>query len=84
MERLQRGQILRLPRQDRVRLLLDLWQSLEDTDRDIPVDSALARRLNQRAAAHDKDPSSALTLDEFRTRSQMLKRRLAARQRKAG
>ena len=66
--------IQQLSRAEQLELVADLWDHIaaQPDDDLLPVSSQEATLLDQRLAAHQAVPDSALSLDEF-------KRRLAAR-----
>ena len=58
--------IRRLSVPDRVRLMNDIWDSLQpDADR-LPLTERQREELDRRLAEHEASPESALTLEEFR------------------
>jgi putative addiction module component (TIGR02574 family) len=56
-----------LPVNDRLRVVHALWDTLAD-DVEIPVSPEQQAELNRRIAAHESDPSTAITHDELMRR----------------
>jgi len=55
-----RAEILKLPVGDRLRLIEEIWDSLETGAVPLPLPEWHKAELDQRLAAHDADPSASL------------------------
>ena len=62
------SQLLQLPAPQKLELVEALWDSLENTLDDLPVPDWQKQELDRRKAAHEKDPSSALTWPDAKAR----------------
>jgi putative addiction module component (TIGR02574 family) len=60
--------IERLAPEEKLFLVQEIWASLAATPTKIPVTDDEVTELKRRIAEHEKDPGSALTLDEFKHR----------------
>ena len=58
--------IRRLSVPDRVRLMNDIWDSLQPTADRLPITDAQRAELDRRLAAHEADPDAAMSFEEFR------------------
>jgi len=58
------AELLRLPRDERARLALELLRSLDDADPD--ASQAWDAEIERRAAEVDADSAATMTLDEYR------------------
>jgi len=58
------AEILRLPAEERLRLVELLWESLRSTPGDLPLSEAHRAALDEEIADHQRDPNNVLTLDE--------------------
>lgn len=47
-------------------LAVKLWDEVEAHQEELPADQALLDIVEQRFADYDRDPSTAMTLDEFK------------------
>jgi len=61
--------LLQLPQNERLALVIALWDSLDDQSRDgaLPVDPALCAELGRRWATHRDNPEAAVPWDEVRS-----------------
>ena len=64
--------LIKLPASERVELVMALWDSLSDAERDaeFTLPPEQATELDRRWAAHLKDPSSAIPWADVRRRLQ--------------
>lgn len=69
---IDRMTIEQLSAEEKFQLVEDIWDSLAARPENIPVTPAQKAELDRRWADHQKNPASALSLDEF-------KRQLAGR-----
>ena len=56
--------ILKLPPEERLRLVELIWESLRSTPEDLPLGEAHRAALDAELADHQRDPSNVLTLEE--------------------
>lgn len=68
MVKIDMDAIRRLSIPDRVRLVQDIWDSLQPSAEELPVTEAQERIITQRLAEHDADPSTAISWDELESR----------------
>lgn len=59
-------QIQKLSREEKIQLVEDLWDLIAAVADDLPVSQNEKKILNERLAAHQKSPDSALSLEEFK------------------
>lgn len=59
-------QLAKLNTGEKLQLVEDLWDSIASSPRDLPVTDAERVLLEERWAAHRKNPETALTLEEFK------------------
>ncbi len=57
-------EILKLPAEERLRLVELLWESLRTTPGELPLSDAHRAALDAELADHERDPSNVLTLEE--------------------
>lgn len=57
---MRRDEIDRLPVKERLRLIEELWESIDANPEDVPVTSAQRAELDRRIAAHEADPEAAV------------------------
>ncbi len=65
MKSLSRDEILRLTAPERLALIGDLWDSLDD--RDVSLPPAQSDEISRRLESFAADATSAMTWDQFRT-----------------
>ena len=58
------AEILRLPAEERLRLVELLWESLRSTPGDLPLSEAHRAAVDEEIADHRREPNNVLTLDE--------------------
>jgi len=58
------AEILKLPAEERLRLVELLWESLRSTPAELPLSEAHRAALDTELADHQRDPSNVLTLEE--------------------
>lgn len=58
-------ELLQLSRAERVEIAQELWDSLEEADLP-PLTPAQAEEIDRRVAEHERDPSTAITLEKFK------------------
>jgi len=59
-------QMLALPAQEKLLIVEELWQSMGDSCNELQVSHAEKKELDSRWARFERDPSRALTLEQFR------------------
>ncbi len=60
-------EVRKLSVSEKIRLAEDLWDAVAAEGETLPVPESHKRLLDERLAAHRRDPKSALSLDEFRS-----------------
>lgn len=68
MAKIDMDAIMRLSVAERVRLVQDIWDTLQPTAEDLPLTEEQKEVLDRRLEEHQADPDSALTWDEVKTR----------------
>jgi putative addiction module component (TIGR02574 family) len=58
------AEILKLPAEQRLRLVELIWESLRSTPADLPLSEAHRAALDEELAAHQREPNDVLTLEE--------------------
>lgn len=58
------AEILKLPAEERLRLLEILWESLSRDASAIPLSDAHRAILDERLAEHERDPHDVVSIDE--------------------
>ena len=58
------AEILKLPAEERLRLLEILWESLSQDASAIPLSDAHRAILDERVAEHERDPDDVVSIDE--------------------
>ena len=58
------AEILKLPVEQRLRLVELIWESLRSTPADLPVSEGHRAAIDQELADHRREPDDVLTLDE--------------------
>jgi putative addiction module component (TIGR02574 family) len=66
MNKVLRDQVLRLPPEERLELIGELWDSLDPSD--VPLTPEQIEELDRRFAAYELDPSRGIPLEEFLAR----------------
>lgn len=61
---LRREDISRLPLDERLRLVEDIWDSIYADEEQVPATDAQREELHRRLVAHRTDPGSATDLDD--------------------
>ena len=61
-------QIQNLTKEEKLRLVGDLWDAIAAMPEDLPVSDTEKALLDQRLKAHMESPDDALTLEEFKGR----------------
>ena len=56
--------ILKLPAEERLRLVELIWESLRSTPGDLPLSEAHRAALDKELAGHESDPNQVVTLEE--------------------
>ena len=56
--------ILKLPAEERLRLVELIWESLRSTQGDLPLSEAHRAALDKQLAGHERDPNQVVTLEE--------------------
>jgi putative addiction module component (TIGR02574 family) len=62
--------LLKLSPAERIQLAQDLWDSIPEEFSGLPLSEEQRAELDRRLAAHEQDPSSALSHEEVRARLQ--------------
>ena len=60
--------LLKLTPAERIQLAQDLWDSIPEATRVPPLSDELREEFERRLAAHEQDPSSAVSYEELRSR----------------
>lgn len=68
MTRAEFSQVRALPVREKLLLVDEIWESMIDVESELEVLDAEKRELNARWERFEKDPLSALTLEEFQAR----------------
>lgn len=58
------AEILKLPVEQRLRLVELIWESLRSTPADLPLSEAHRAAVDEELASHQREPNDVLTLDE--------------------
>ena len=58
------AEILKLPVEERLRLVELIWESLRLTPSDLPLSEAHRAAVDEEIADHQRDPKNVLTLEE--------------------
>jgi putative addiction module component (TIGR02574 family) len=58
------AEILKLPAEQRLRLVELIWESLRSTPADVPLSEAHRAAIDQELADHRREPDDVLTLDQ--------------------
>lgn len=66
MNEVLREQALQLPPDEKLKLIGELWDSLESCD--VPLTPEQMEELDRRLAAYEHDPSRGIPLEEFLAR----------------
>ena len=61
------AEILKLPVEQRLRLVELIWESLRSTPADLPLSEAHRAAIDQELADHRREPGDVLTLDQVLT-----------------
>jgi putative addiction module component (TIGR02574 family) len=61
-------ELFRLPVQEKRVLIEMLWDSIHDSETEIPIPSHHERILRERMATYETDKANAVTLEEFERR----------------
>ena len=61
------AEILKLPVEQRLRLVELIWESLRSTPADLPLSEAHRAAIDQELADHRREPDDVLTLDQVLT-----------------
>jgi putative addiction module component (TIGR02574 family) len=69
MNKVLRDQVMQLPRDEKIDLIMDAWNSLSDDELPTPTPEQLAE-ARRRLEEHKKDPSSAIPYEEVLRRLQ--------------
>jgi putative addiction module component (TIGR02574 family) len=68
MNKALRDQVMQLPVEERVKLADDIWESIPVSVDDFELTPEQRQEIERRMAEHERDPSSALTLEQFEAR----------------
>ena len=63
------AEILKLPADERLRLVELIWESLAAKPSDVPLSDAHRDVIDERLAEHDRDPSDVVSRDDVLTRA---------------
>ena len=63
MNKALRDQLLQLPPDEKLKLIGDLWDSLDDAD--VPLTPEQIKECDRRLAEYERDPSRGIPLEEF-------------------
>ena len=63
-----KADIEKLTPEEKIFLVEEIWDSLAATPSKVPVSAEELSALNDRVAEHERDPGSALTLEEFKSK----------------
>ncbi len=58
------AEILKLPAEERLRLVELIWESLARDPADVPLGEAHRAVIDERLAEHERDPDNVVTRDE--------------------
>lgn len=67
MVALRREDIEKLPVEERLQLIEEVWETIRENPDALPLTDAQRAELDRRLAAHDADPRAARDLDEVLT-----------------
>lgn len=59
------AEILKLPAEERLRLVELIWESLRSTPGDLPLSEAHRAAVDEELADHQREPNDVLTLEEM-------------------
>ena len=68
MNKVLRDQAMQLPPEERLELAYDLLESVPEADDDFELTDEQKAEIERRMAEHERDPSSAIPLEEFMAR----------------
>jgi putative addiction module component (TIGR02574 family) len=68
MNKVLRDQAMQLPPEERLKLAYDLLESVPEADDDFELTDEQKAEIERRMAEHERDPSSAIPLEEFMAR----------------
>jgi len=68
MNKALRDQVMQLPAEERLELGYDLLESVPDAGDDFELTDEQKAEIERRMAEHERDPSSAIPLEEFMAR----------------
>ena len=68
MVKIDMDAIMRLSVAERVRLVQDIWDTLQPTAEELPLSAEQRRILDQRISEHERDPDSAVPWEEVKDR----------------
>ncbi|MGH2750008.1 MAG: addiction module protein [Actinomycetota bacterium] len=68
MTAMPQDEIARLPIEERLRLVEDIWESIRINPDELPITEAQRAELDRRAVAHAADPGAAEDLDSVLAR----------------
>jgi putative addiction module component (TIGR02574 family) len=66
MNKMLREQALQLPPEEKLELIGDLWDSLDEAD--VPLTPEQIKELDRRLAEYERDPTRGIPLGEFLAR----------------
>ena len=72
MVKIEMDAIRKLSVQERVRLVQDIWDTLQPTAEDLPLTEEQRRILDERLAQHQADPDSAVPWEDVKARLEPL------------
>ena len=52
-------------------LAVELWDEVSERQEELPTDSSILEIVEKRFAEYEKDPSSAMTLEEFKRKHRL-------------
>ena len=58
------AELLKLPVEDRLRLVELIWESISATPSDVPLSDAHVAVIEERLAEHKRNPDDVLSMDE--------------------
>ena len=68
MNKALRDQAMQLPPDERLELAYDLLESVPDAGEDLELTDEQKAEIERRMAEHERDPSSAIPLEQFMAR----------------
>jgi putative addiction module component (TIGR02574 family) len=68
MTALRRDEIDKLPVEERLRLVEDIWESIREHPEALPLTDAQREELDRRLSAHEADPGAAEDLESVLSR----------------